>query len=165
LNVISRLNRFRRWPRIILLGCALGLLFVMLNLAIIGHFERLAFTAPFKLSDEPVRRDLMRVIDSQLAAFRNGDFKSAYGWADSALRQDLSPTEFREMVRTSYPAIAASSSASCGIVFDNGRLAVVMVSVTSRSGSLVHYQYLLHRERVGWKISGVTRVRPLATTA
>ena len=162
--MIARLNRFGRWPRIILLGCALGLIFITIDLAIFGHFERLAYLRPFKLSEEPVKEELTRVIDSQLAAFRNGDFNGAYGYADSSLQQQFTAPAFREMVRTSYPAIATSASATYGIVFDNGRIAVVMVCVTSHAGNELHYQYLLRREPAGWRISGVTRIHPLATT-
>ncbi len=162
--MIAKPDRFGRWPRIILLGCALGLFFVTIDLAIFGHFERLAYLRPFKLSDEPVKQELTRVIGSQLAAFRNGDFKSAYDYADSSLQQQFTAPAFREMVRTSYPAITTSASATYGIVFDNGRIAVVTVCVSSHAGNRLHYQYLLRRELAGWRISGVTRVRPLATT-
>ena len=162
--MIAKLNRLSRWPRIILLGCALGVVFVMIDLAIFGHFERIAYLAPFKLSDEPVKQELERVIGSQLAAFRNGDYNRAYGYADSTLRQTFAPSAFREMVRTSYPAIAASASATYGIIFDNGRIAMVMVGITSHTGNVLHYEYLLRREPTGWRISGVTRIRPQTTT-
>lgn len=163
--MIAPLHRFGRWPKIILLGCALGLIFVMIDLTIFGHFERLAYSAPFKLSDEPVKQELTRVIGSQLAAFRNGDFNRAYGFADSSLRQEFTAPAFREMVRASYPAVATSTSATYGVVFDNGRIGIVMVCLISPAGRLVHYQYLLRREPVGWRISGVTRIRPQTTTA
>lgn len=148
-----------------MLGCALGLLLVALNAAIMGRLERLAFAAPFRLSDEPVRQELTSVIGSQLAALRNGDFQSAYGFADSTFRREYAPAQFREMIRSGYPAIPASTSAACGIVFDNGRVAFVMVCVTGRTGNALHYQYLLRRERAGWKISAVTRVQAGTTTA
>jgi len=36
---------------------------------------------------------------------------------------------------------------------------VVNVGIKAASGRTLHYQYLLRKEKTGWKISGVTPVR------
>lgn len=148
-----------------LLGCALGLTFVLINLVILNQLGRSGLAAPFKLSDEPVKQELLRVVGSQLSAFRQGDFAAAYSYADSQLKGQFALGTFTEMVRGSYPTIARSRSASFGVVFDNGSLGIVMVGVTGFSGRESHYQYLLRRERAGWRVSGVTRIRARVTTA
>lgn len=154
-----------RWLRVIALGCLLGLCFVFLNFEIIGHLTRRGLSAPFGFSTVPVKQELTQVIGSQLADMRRGDYTAALAFADSRLRQQFGPESFESMVKTGYPEIPASQSADYGLILDNGTMAVVIVGVISRSGRLFHYEYLLRRERTGWKISGVTRVRPLQTEA
>jgi hypothetical protein len=153
-----------RWPRIIALGCLLGLVFVAINLAIMSRFERGRIGA-FTLSGEPLKQELTGVIGSQLSAFQAGDFKTAYSYADKAMHQHLASAAFEEMVRTSYPEIAATRVVNYGVIVDNGRLAVVMVMITGSSGKVAHYQYFLRKEGHGWRVSGVMRVQPQGTTA
>ena len=148
-----------RWVRIVVLGCALGLVFVALSLAIIVRLEQDRLSAPFQLSAEAVKGDVTRVIDLQLSAFRAGDYRGAYFYADSTLQHQFGPAAFEQMVRESYPAIAASRLSNFGVILDNGGTAIVMVSIAGKSGTPVHYQYILRREKGHWRVSGVTRVR------
>ncbi len=150
-------SSLRRWCRIIALGCALGLFFVAVNLLILQRLERLDH--PFTISGDGVKNEVTHVIDLQLAAFRAGDFSSAYAFADSDLRRQFAPAAFEQMVKTSYPAMAISQTSNFGIILDNGGTAIVLVGVTVPANRVIHYQYILRRERGKWKISGVTRVR------
>jgi hypothetical protein len=159
-----------RWLKVTLLGCALGLFLVTANFVLwsflLGpnHGGRERSGPPLRLSAGPVQQELARVIDSQLSAFRRGDYAGAYAFADSALRAQVSPAVFEHMVKTGYPAIARSRSVSFGVSLDNGAEAVVTVGVMSQSGHLLQYHYLMHHEQNGWRISGVVRVHPEGTT-
>jgi hypothetical protein len=158
-----------RWLKVTLLGCALGLLFVAADLVLLSFLTganhgRARSGPPLRLSAGPVQQELARVIDSQLSAFRKGDYAGAYAFADSALQAQVSPAVFEHMVKTGYPAIARSRSASFGVSLDNGTEAIVTVGVMSQSGHLLQYHYLMRHEPAGWKISGVVRVRAEGTT-
>lgn len=162
-------NKLLRWLKVTLLGCALGLILVTANFLLWswlfdsnrGHMRS---GPPLRLSAGSVQQELARVIDSQLSAFRKGDYAGAYAFADSALQAQVSPAVFEHMVKTSYPAIARSRSASFGVSLDNGAEAIVTVGVMSQSGHLLQYHYLMHHEPGGWKISGVVRIHAEGTT-
>src|SRR5580692_155478 len=159
-----------RWLKVTLLGCALGLFLVTANFLLwswlfdANRAGRMRSGPPLRLSAGSVQQELARVIDSQLSAFRKGDYTGAYAFADSALQAQVSPAVFEHMVKTGYPAIARSRSASFGVSLDNGTEAVVTVGVMSQSGHLLQYHYLMHHEPNGWRISGVVRVRAEGTT-
>jgi Domain of unknown function (DUF4864) len=148
-----------RWLKIGLLGCALGLL---LTLAVSSFWlltARERGVSPFKLSAESTREKLVQVVGSQLAALRKGDFTRAYDHAATGLKARMTPDAFARMVRNAYPAIANSQQVGFGMIFDNGDFALVNVAVMGQAGDVVHYQYMLHREKTGWKITGVSRAR------
>jgi hypothetical protein len=152
-----------RWSKVLLLGCALGLLFVLIDLSVLNFLRNAglaggAQAAGFRLSDPPVKEELTTVINSQLAAFRKGDYAGAYNFAALGLRTRMSPAAFEQMMKDGYPQIAQSRDASFGVILDNGARAAVSVGIKSASGRMVHYQYLLTREPAGWRISGVTRI-------
>jgi Domain of unknown function (DUF4864) len=159
-----------RWSKVLLLGCALGLLFVLIDLSVLNFLRQAGLAdggaqdAGFRLSDPPVKEELTRVISSQLAAFRKGDYAGAYDFAALGLRTRVSPAAFEQMMKDGYPLIAQSRDASFGVMLDNGTRAVVSVGIRSASGRMAHYQYLLTREPAGWKISGVTRITLRGTT-
>jgi hypothetical protein len=163
-------SRMLRWLKVVVLGFTLGLLLVAINLALWSFFlrayppGRTRSAQLFQLSADPVKQQLVGVINSQLSAFRKGDFAVAYGFADSALRAQVPPATFQHMVESAYPAIARSRSASFGVILDNGDEAVVNVGITSQSGRTLQYRYVLRREPAGWRISGVIRIRAEGTT-
>jgi hypothetical protein len=63
------------------------------------------------------------------------------------------------MVKTGFPALVRSRSAVYGVIMDNGEQAVVNVGIKASSGKTLHFQYLLRKEKSGWRISGVTAVK------
>jgi hypothetical protein len=158
-----------RWLKVTLLGCALGLFLVSANFLLwswlfdANRGGRIRSGPPLRLSAGSVQQELARVIDSQLSAFRKGDYTGAYAFADSALQAQVSPAVFEHMVKSGYPAIARSRSASFGVSLDNGTEAVVTVGVMSQSGHLLKYHYLMHHEKDRWKISGVVRIHAEGT--
>jgi hypothetical protein len=119
---------------------------------------------PFGVSEEPVRAELLNVVDSQLTAFREDDYPKAYTFAASSLRAQLPLPAFEHMVKAGYHFITQSRSAQFGIILDNGDAAVVNVAISNHSGRVRQYQYLLQRERTGWKIFAVSQIKASGTT-
>jgi len=158
-----------RWSKALLLGCALGLLFVFINLSVLNLMRSINLIGRngvtlFQLSDEPVKRELTQVIGAQLAAFRKGDFAGAYDFAAEPFKARISPADFERMMKAGYPLIAHSRAVSFGMILDDGNRAVVTVGIRGESGRMVHYQYLLTHEPAGWRITGVTRITLRGTT-
>ena len=79
------------------------------------------------------------------------------------MRAKVSLPAFERMVKHGYPALAHSQSAQFGMVLDNGDTAVANVTIVAVGGEVRHYQYLLQHELNGWKIFGVTEVKPAGT--
>jgi Domain of unknown function (DUF4864) len=163
-NEMNPGSKLLRWVKVIVVGCALGLCLVAADMAVwsllvrAGHPGHAHPGPPLLLSTEPVKQELARVIDSQLSDFRRDDYAGAYAYADSDLQAQVSTNAFERIVKTGYPAIAQSRSASFGVILDNGQEAVVTVGIISQSGHVMHYRYLLRHEHGGWRISGVFRV-------
>ena len=109
-----------------------------------------------KLSSAAVRKDVIAVIDAQLAALRAGDVEKAYGYATAALRTQTPLPAFTAIVQTNYPELWTNTAAEYGLVRDDGRHAILVVEVSSRSGSAV-YEYVLLKERRGWRIGSIVR--------
>jgi hypothetical protein len=109
-----------------------------------------------KPSEPAVKKELTAVVESQLAAFREHDFKTAYSFAASAIKEQFPLGAFEQMVKEGYPVIAQSTAATFGVILDDGQQAVVHTVVKGKSGKIGRYQYLLVREGKGWKINGVT---------
>ncbi len=109
----------------------------------------------FQPSRTAVRKELVNVVEAQLAAFRTGNAAKAYSYASTEIQKHFSQADFEAMVQTTYPAIAHSLSAKFGPVLDDGSQAVVHVAVTSTNKRRTIYGYLLVRQKGKWRISGV----------
>lgn len=136
----ARGNGLRRWAA--------------LAMALLG--AGLAWGAELRASKPEVRREIVAVIEGQLAAFRSGDGKKAYGFASEPLRAQKPLAAFLQIVRDSYPEVWRNTRGECGIVRDDGARARVVVQVYSENGD-VGYDYSLVREPAGWRIHGVLR--------
>jgi len=112
-----------------------------------------------------MRKELKQIIKSQLTAFRDDDYVTAYTFSATGIKERYPLAAFERMVKTGYPAIAQFKSAEFGVVLDNGEEAVVNVEIEGESSRVVHYQYFLRKEIGGWKISGVSEVKPKGTVA
>ncbi|MFM8470009.1 MAG: DUF4864 domain-containing protein, partial [Limisphaerales bacterium] len=91
-------------------------------------------------------------------AFRDGDYARAYSFAASGIQQQFDVAAFERMVKDGYPIIAYWRAVSFGDVEDNGREAVVLVSVQGRGGRTRFFRYVLVREANEWRINGVMEV-------
>jgi hypothetical protein len=116
-----------------------------------------------KPTEEPMRKELTQIIKSQLAAFRDDDYVTAYTFAATGIKAQYPLVALERMVKTGYAAIAQFKSAEFGVVLDNGEEAVVNAEIEGVSSRVVHYQYFLQKENAGWKISGVIEVKPKGT--
>lgn len=112
--------------------------------------------ADLRASRPEVRKEIVAVIEAQLAAFRRGEPERAYRYAAAVFRAQRSLPAFVAIVRDSYPEIWASTRAEPGIVRDDGVRATVTVQVYSKSGDAA-YDYTLIREKSDWRILGVVR--------
>ncbi len=136
----------------------------LLALALLLSWSALAPAAEgLKPSEMKTKDALHAVISGQLAAFRTGDYAAAYVFADREIRSQFPLERFEQMVKTGYPAIAQSVSASFGLTFDNGDEAVVNVRVAGEDRQAVVYQYMLGREGEAWRITGVALLKDQTT--
>ena len=118
-----------------------------------------------KPSEMKTKDSLHAVISGQLAAFRTGDYATAYGFADRDIRLQFPIERFEQMVKMGYPVIAHSVSAKFGLTFDNGDEAVVNVRVTGEGDQSVSYQYMLRKDGDTWRIIGVVLLKEQTTEA
>lgn len=112
-----------------------------------------------RASKPEVRKEVVAVIEGQLAAFRAQDTKKAYALAASALRAQRSLRQFLQIVQGNYPEIWTNTRAEFGLVRDDGVRATVVVQVVSKEGK-ADYDYGLVKERDGWRIDSVLRHAP-----
>jgi Domain of unknown function (DUF4864) len=152
-----------RWAMIVAWGCLLGLIFVFTLNSISNPPTRslhiVKAVHALHLSNDAIKGELTRVVESQLSAFRKDDYPKAYTFAGSKIHSEYSLPLFERMVKAGYPVIARSQSVQFGVILDNGEEAVVNLGILDNSGKIYHYQYFLKRERTGWKINGVSGVR------
>ena len=107
-------------------------------------------------SKPEVRKEVAAVIEGQLAAFRSRELPKAYGYAATPLRAQTPLRAFVAIVQNNYPEIWASTRAEFGLVRDDGAQATVLVHVFSKDGD-AGYDYVLVKERGGWRINSVLR--------
>jgi len=105
---------------------------------------------------DPVDPAAKEVILRQLAAFRAGDFRTAYGFASEAIRAQFDLAAFERMVRSSYPQIARSTHAWVleARPGPDGALQILL-RVRGSDGTFVLALYEMVREAPGWRINGV----------
>ena len=159
-------SKARRWLKLGLLGVGLAGIYIAFNLSLLTvpvagpplkpkAARNEANVGAFKLTEDKLQKQLVRVIQSQLAAFRQEDYSAAYGLAAADFKAQVSLAAFERLVKAAFPQLARSRSAEYGIILDNGEDARVEVTIVGETGTRIHYQYVLHSEHGGWKIGGV----------
>lgn len=112
------------------------------------------------LASKPeVRREIIAVVEAQLAAFRANDVRKAHGYASSALRAQKPLNIFAAIVRENYPEIWVNQRAEFGLVRDDGREATLLVHVFGKDSD-ASYDYTLVKEAKAWRIAAVLRHAP-----
>jgi hypothetical protein len=117
---------------------------------------RAADDTGMRASTPETKKELVEVVEAQLAAFRQEDVAKAYGLASRALRAQRPLRMFSAIIEANYPEIWANTRAEFGIAYDDGaraRIAVVVHDAEDRAT----FDYMLVRERAGWRIEGVLR--------
>jgi hypothetical protein len=112
-----------------------------------------------RASKPEVRREIVAVVEAQLAAFRAGDLRKAHGYASAELRAQKPLKIFVVIVQENYPEIWANKRAEFGLVRDDGAEATLLVHVFGRDSDAA-YDYTLARETAGWRIAAVLRHEP-----
>ena len=115
-----------------------------------------------RASTPEVRKEVVTVIEAQLAAFRSGNQAKAYSYAAADLRAQKPLPVFSEIVQRNYPEIWRNTRAEFGLVHDDGRQATVTVQVFTKEGDAA-YDFTLLKEKPGWRIYGVLRHAPKGT--
>jgi hypothetical protein len=110
----------------------------------------------FRASKPEVRKQVIAVIEEQLSAFRKKDVSKAYTYAAAPLRAQTSARTFGTIVRENYPEIWTNTQAEYGLVRDDGTHATILVQVFSADGEAA-FDYVLLKERDGWRIGSVMR--------
>lgn len=112
--------------------------------------------AELRVSKADIRKEVVAVIEAQLAAFRAGDAARAYGLAAQSLRVQTPQRTFNSILQTNYPEIWSNTGAEFGLVRDDGTRARLLVRVLSEKGDAA-FDYVLVKERAGWRIASVLR--------
>ena len=113
-----------------------------------------------RASKPEFRKEVVAVIEGQLAAFRAGETQKAYAYAAVPLRAQRPVRQFVQIVENNYPEIWANTRAEFGLVRDDGARATVRVQVFSKE-ERADYDYGLLKERDGvWRIESVLRHAP-----
>jgi hypothetical protein len=130
-----------------------------LSIAWLGAGFALGADPGKRASTPETKKQVVEVIEQQLAAFQKGQTEKAYGFAAATLRAQKPLPTFTAIVQSNYPEIWNNTRAEFGIVHDDGTRAAVTVQVYSKQGEAA-YDFTLLKERVGWRIDGVVRHAP-----
>jgi hypothetical protein len=107
-------------------------------------------------TDEERRAAMVQTVVDQLAAFRRGDWATAYGYASAAIKDRFPPEAFRRMVTQGYAAIADSvRSTVLGAILLTPQHGMVEIRVEGRNGQTIDALYELVDEQGAWRIAGV----------
>jgi len=112
--------------------------------------------AEMRASTSAVRREVIAVLEAQLAHFRKGELADAYALASAPLRAQRPLSAFAAMVEANYPEIWTNTRAEFGVVRDDSIRANVIVQVYSKKGD-AGYNYTLVKEGGRWRVHGVLR--------
>jgi hypothetical protein len=134
-----------------LLSCVA--LWVAVGVSVVGAGDAMRASKP------EVKKEIVAVIAAQLAAFRQGDVKQAYGYAARELQAQKPLRTFMAIVQTNYPEIWTNTRAEFGIAWDDGARAAVTVQVFSKEGEAA-YDFTLVKEPPGWRVQGILRHEP-----
>lgn len=112
--------------------------------------------ADLRPSTAEVRKEVLAVIEAQLGALQSGDAAKAYRYASVVMRSQMPLRNFVAILQANYPEIWQNTAVECGLVRDDGTRATVLVQVSSPRGA-ASFDYVLLKEREGWRIGSVLR--------
>lgn len=109
-----------------------------------------------RASTPAVKKELVAVVEMQLAAFRKEEIAKAYSYASRALRAQRPLRMFSAIIEANYPEIWANTRAEFGLAHDDNERATIVV-VVHAGDERASFDFLLAKERAGWRIEGVLR--------
>ena len=106
---------------------------------------------------KPAPKEAMEPPIKQLEAFRRGDFDTAYTFASAEIKEQFDRETFELMVKSGYPEIARSASASIvGSLLAPSGLVYLTLKIRGSNGKSIEALYELVLQDGQWKINGVT---------
>ena len=122
------------------------------------------WSGPAGAAQMPPDTEAQEVILRQLAAFRAGDYRTAYTFASKQIQAVFDLADFERMVKTGYPQIAQSVGAwvTETETLPNGAVHIYL-RVRGADGVFIVARYEMLREEPGWRINGVAARRDPAT--
>ena len=106
---------------------------------------------------KPAPKEAMEPPIKQLEAFRRGDFDTAYTFASAEIKEQFDRETFELMVKSGYPEIARSASASIvGSLVAPSGLVYLTLKIRGSNGKSIEALYELVLQDGQWKINGVT---------
>ena len=107
---------------------------------------------------EPTQKDRLeihKVIERQIAAFRNNDAKTAFSYASPKIRLTFRTAEvFMSMVRRGYPQIYRAAKVSFLALEETNEGVIQRVLVTGQNGSIAIARYRMELRNGRWLING-----------
>lgn len=105
--------------------------------------------------------EMDEVVGGQLAAFADGDFAAALGFATPGFRDDWDPEAFERLITEDYPQVSAAVGHSVDTCHTDGAVATLSVRVVDPDGAIFELTYLLEQVDGDWRIAGATPPRPV----
>ena len=109
------------------------------------------------------KEEIQKVIRQQLDAFRQDDFKTAYGFAHPGVKDQFTQAEFERMVRGGFPIMLNPGEIVFGAMQEDAAKAAAQVLLRGENEETTAYQYLLEKEGGNWRITAVIPIE-LETT-
>src|SRR4051812_33319159 len=106
---------------------------MMMGLGLFGAATGRAQAPTLPASKPAVRKEVIAVVEGQLAAFRAGDVGRAFAYAAAGLQLQMPLPRFARLVREGYPEIWANTRAEFGLVRDDGARATLMARVFAKA--------------------------------
>lgn len=146
-------------PLFILLGCISPLLLNAENKE--PRFEDKETTLDEVLSVDT--KQLIQVIEDQLALLRQGSIERAYQeYTSSEFRKATLFDQFKKFV-TNYPVFSKNQSFQFHAMNFQAHVATVQGALISKSGDILQAEYDLIKEDGKWKILGIEIYKPAAS--
>lgn len=111
--------------------------------------------------------DIQEVINGQVAAFGEGDFERAYGFASGAFRASVSLEGFIEIIDGSYGPLIGSSDlvfSDCFVTAEN-LLALIDAKFIQQTNEIFGLRYLMLNTDQGWRVQGASNLELLGEGA
>ncbi|MEK9578640.1 MAG: DUF4864 domain-containing protein [Aquiluna sp.] len=117
--------------------------------------------------ESPAELEIQEVINNQVAAFGDGDFERAYGYASGAFRANVSLEGFIEIIDGSYGPLIGSSDLvfnDCFVTAEN-LLAVIDAKFIQQTNEVLGLRYLMLNTDQGWRVQGASNLELLGEGA